>query len=977
MTVYIRKDVYMSYYKKCLFDVLSIVMALICAITFTRIDVNSEGNEKRTWCIPQFDYADIGNGEIEITGMGEISAHKIIIPQTIDGKTVTKIKNVYTNKCHTINTVVLPDTVAEIEDMAFRNYMSTATVVFPSNLERVGSNAFTSSNPSYNALSLTDKLPMSISELGDRAFYATNLKNVEFGSRLKNIAKESFLNCYRLEKIKINDGVDYISEKAFENTKVLSEVTVLDNDVSIANDAFDINEKDMIETVFEGRENEVVFKALKGSSTEKYVNEKISLGENYRFEPIDYSYRLIDDETIAVTGTSLTGEIAVPQKIDNYKVVLIDDGAIGQLVTKVSVYEDIKVSKNAFVNANTKLDVLEPPKTDLTMEIGKTATNTSTDKIFGIGHPLLSEYSNGRLLLDINGNENTSFYENSERDTFPLIRLGAMEANLFDWKTSIGNYNDRPITMISRDGYYDKIHTGLDDIVNGFTKVNKNAAFSYTVNLWSGYRDIANMAEYLVGDGKFNINGGENWAERRKANGVEDPVNIVVWELGNEVDLKVSGKSDDASPYDACRLNLLSADEYAEKCLSAIKAILSVDDKAVFAVHDVTSYVNGGKSENGAEHKWRAAVFEKLKPYMSHIKYLSMHRYYNNAEASNNISTIVDRHITNTIEDLDRILGEGHGIKIYFSEQSFHYVAGSNLNNGAQDIYDMETVLNLSDFYNRVLPRSEVGAASFFSSAFSMSDKWQWAAYYDINGETKPGATIDLMRLYKKYGIGSVLPVTLKNKSESYFDIGLKSQVSAAAVKTADGVNVFLTNLSDTDSYNICLPSTKSYSLLKEHILVGKTLKSANYKNKNEISLKDSSFGPSKRIIKYRVPPASVVVLELKENSGGFFLPAVEVLTEKNEEVKSMSDLSDQDKLFLKLNAGEYTGENKNVLVFLAKYKDEVLTELSSIKLTSDMIKNGYSGKYDVSKQNMFDRIGIFVINEENLAPFTEKYEIK
>ena len=368
MTVYIRKDVYMSYYKKCLFDVLSIVMALICAITFARIDVNSEGNEKRTWCIPQFDYADIGNGEIEITGMGEISAHKIIIPQTIDGKTVTKIKNVYTNKCHTINTVVLPDTVAEIEDMAFRNYMSTATVVFPSNLERVGSNAFTSSNPSYNALSLTDKLPMSISELGDRAFYATNLKNVEFGSRLKNIAKESFLNCYRLEKIKINDGVDYISEKAFENTKVLSEVTVLDNDVSIANDAFDINEKDMIGTVFEGRENEVVFKALKGSSTEKYVNEKISLGENYRFEPIDYSYRLIDDETIAVTGTSLTGEIAVPQKIDNYKVVLIDDGAIGQSVTKVSVYEDIKVSKNAFVNANTKLDVLEPPKTDLTME---------------------------------------------------------------------------------------------------------------------------------------------------------------------------------------------------------------------------------------------------------------------------------------------------------------------------------------------------------------------------------------------------------------------------------------------------------------------------------------------------------------------------------------------------------------------------------------------------------------------------------
>ncbi len=956
---------------------LGAVMAFIYAVTFTNVGIAADESGNRTWCIPEFSYADIGGGQIEITGMGDTDSKKIIIPQTIDGKTVTKIKNVYTNKCHTINTVVLPDTVTEIADSAFRNYMSAATVVFPVNLKRVGSNAFISSNASYNALSLTDKLPMSISELGDRAFYATNLKNVEFGSRLKNIAKESFLNCYRLKKIKINDGVDFISEKAFANTKALSEVIILDNDVSIANDAFDISEKDMTGTAFDSRENEVVFKALKGSSTEKYVNEKIRLGENYKFEPIDYSYRLIDDDTIAITGTSLTGEITVPQKIDNYKVSLIDDGAIGKSVTKVSVYEDIKVSENALANAGTKLEVSELPKTDLTIEIGQTAANTSTDKIFGIGHPLLSEYSNGRLLLDINGNENTSFYEISVGDTFPLIRLGAMEANLFDWKTSIGKYKDRPITMISRDGYYDKIHTGLDDIVNGFTKVDKNAAFSYTVNLWSGYRDIANMAEYLVGDGKFNINGGENWAERRKANGVEDPVNIVVWELGNEVDLKVSGKSDDASPYDACRLNLLSADEYAEKCLNAIKAILSVDDKAVFAVHDVTSYENGGKNENGAEHKWRATVFEKLKPYMTHIKYLSMHRYYNNAEASNNISTIVDRHITNTIEDLDRILGEGHGIKIYFSEQSFHYVAGSNLNNGAQDIYDMETVLNLSDFYNRVLPRSEVGAASFFSSAFSLSDKWQWAAYYDISGETKPSAAIDLMRLYKKYGIGSVLPVTLKNNSESYFDIGLKSQISAAAVKTADGVNVFLTNLSDTDSYNVYFPETQSYSLVREHVLTGKTLKSANYKNKNGIRLSENEYGQKRQLVKYCVPKASVVVLELKENGSDVFLPSFEALTKDNKDIRFMSDISDENTLVIKLKAGDYNGKNREMQLFFAKYLNGRLTSVEPVTVNTDKIKKGYVGEFDISERQMFDSIKIFVWDKESIVPFCEHYEIK
>lgn len=969
----------MSYYKKCLFDVLSIVMALICAITFTVIDVKSEENEKRTWCIPQFDYADIGNGEIEITGMGEISASKIIIPQTIDGKTVTKIKNVRTAQCHTINTVVLPDTVTEIKDEAFRNYMSMAHIVFSPNLKIIGANAFTSSNEeNYNALDTTEGIPFSICELGERAFYATNIKKAEFGPKLKSISKEAFLNCYKLEKIKINDGTGFIKSKAFANTKVLSDVTILDNNIIIADDAFEICPQDLIGSGFENREKPIVFKAISGSSTEKFVNKKISEGVNYEFEPLDFSYRIIDDETIAVTGTSLTGEITVPQTIDQYKVVSIEGGAFGKSVTKVNVHDDVKIADNALLNAYASVQILKTNNIDANIDIGSVSVNEPNDLIFGMGHPLLSEYSGGRLLLDRNGDENVSFYENSKENTFPLIRLGAMEANLYDWKSAIGSYEDRPITMISRDGYYDKIHTGLDDIIKGFTKADKNVAFSYTVNLWDDGTKTADLAEYLLGDGNKNINGGENLADKRIKNGIKNPVNIVIWELGNEVDLKISGKNDGDSPYDASRLKLLSVDEYAEKCITAMKAILSVDPDAVFAVHDLTGYVNGGMSPKGEEHKWRAALFEKLNDYREHIKYFVMHRYYNDAVPSHSISNIVDTHINNTIADLDSILGEGHGLKIYFSEHSFHYVNADNLNNGAQEIYEMETILNVSNFYNRVLPRKDVGAASFFSSAFSLTNKWQWAAYYDINGETKPGAVIDLMQLYKNYGAGDVLQVKITDKeNNTIYDVGTDSQISASAVKTQNGIDLFLTNLSETDAYNICLPSTKSYSLLKEHILAGKTLKSANYKNKNEISLKDITFGPLKRIIKYCVPPASVVVLELKENSGEFFLPSVEVLTEKNEEVRSMSDLSDQDKIFLKLNAGEYTGKNKNVLVILAKYKDEALTELSSIELTAEMIKNGYNKTYDVSKQNMFDRIGIFVINKESLAPFTEKYEIK
>ena len=233
------------------------------------------------------------------------------------------------------------------------------------------------------------------------------------------------------------------------------------------------------------------------------------------------------------------------------------------------------------------------------------------------------------------------------------------------------------------------------------------------------------------------------------------------------------------------------------------------------------------------------------------------------------------------------------------------------------------------------------------------------------------------MRLYKKHGIGSVLPVTLKNKSESYFDIGLKSQVSAAAVKTADGVNVFLTNLSDTDSYNVYFPETQSYSLVKEHILTGKTLKSANYKNKNGIRLSVNEYDAKRRLVKYCVPRASVVVLELKENADNVFMPSLEVLTKDNKDVNAMSDISDKNTIVLKLKAKDYSGANKKVQVYLAKYLDGKAADVDLVNLDSGTIKNGYIGEFDISSHSEYDSIKIFVLDKQRLIPFIGQYEIK
>ena len=53
--------------------------------------------------------------------------------------------------------------------------------------------------------------------------------------------------------------------------------------------------------------------------------------------------------------------------------------------------------------------------------------------------------------------------------------------------------------------------------------------------------DVADLVEFLEGDGITNHNGGENWAQRRIAMGLKEPLKNVCYELGNEIEYKGNG----------------------------------------------------------------------------------------------------------------------------------------------------------------------------------------------------------------------------------------------------------------------------------------------------------------------------------------------------------------------------------------------------------------------------------------------------
>ena len=90
-----------------------------------------------------------------------------------------------------------------------------------------------------------------------------------------------------------------------------------------------------------------------------------------------------------------------------------------------------------------------------------------------------------------------------------------------------------------------------------------------------------------------------------------------------------------------------------------------------------------------------------------------------------------------------------------------------------------------------------------------------------------------------------------------------------------------------------------------------------------------------------------------------------------------MSDIFDENVLVIKLKARNYSGKNREMQLFFAKYLNDKLTRIETVSLDTNKIKEGYVAEFDISERQMFDSIKIFVLDKESIAPFCEHYVIK
>ena len=155
----------------------------------TESDTNTENTQETI--LSEFTYTELDDGTISVSYKGK-SEH-VIVPEQIDGKTVTVISRSGFKSKKSIKTVTLPGTITTIDSYAFSDCSSLESI----------------------------NLPKSLSQIGFRAFkYCSSLKSVEISSDCLNKNSEDAFSASGLETVILGEGVTHIPSYCFAETKI-------------------------------------------------------------------------------------------------------------------------------------------------------------------------------------------------------------------------------------------------------------------------------------------------------------------------------------------------------------------------------------------------------------------------------------------------------------------------------------------------------------------------------------------------------------------------------------------------------------------------------------------------------------------------------------------------------------------------------------------------------------------------------------
>lgn len=429
----------------------------------------------------------------------------------------------------------------------------------------------------------------------------------------------------------------------------------------------------------------------------------------------------------------------------------------------------------------------------------------------------------------------------------PLNRVSGLVANVIRWKETVGPYEERvPQALVDWWPEPKKLGLGPIEWIQMIREIDPQARFTWTVNLRESPEDTADLVEFLTGDGKCNPNGGENWAKKRIEYGLLEPVEVDVWELGNELD---------GPEY---RDHFNSIDIYIEACRKHIAAIRSVKPEAALAAHAATfsSLTVYAEFFGGTWEIWHRKV---LKEIGADLDYLVFHPYVNSLSSSR-----LEGDMATIARDIRQITGSDR-IKQYISEHAWWPKAEGVLVGSLEwkqtwfTTHALIGCLGTADWLVRMMDSPSARLAAYHCLA---GLPWGLINRDEATGRIYRRGIADLFILFNEAYDDATKIVTMSVEGEYTDRTREDGLFTGSALATKRGVNLVLVNRDQVKSRAATFSLENRYTLDSSSILTADSLEDFNTPEQSKISLRTQP-GSVELFSSFEVPPKSVVLLKL------------------------------------------------------------------------------------------------------------------
>lgn len=436
-----------------------------------------------------------------------------------------------------------------------------------------------------------------------------------------------------------------------------------------------------------------------------------------------------------------------------------------------------------------------------------------------------------------------------------ISRMSGTSSQKLAWKDTLGPVSERPPQKLESwwgpfvPGY------GVVEWIEQVRILDDKARFVWCVNLLADPSDAADLAEFFGGEANAKHRGQTDWAALRKSLGIAKPVDIFIWELGNESD------GNDAWEH------YPTIQTYIDKCRAVMKAVRSVNPKARFAAQVSTmNHQKTYKEKYGGEWDiWHKTVLKELG---GEIDYLTYHPYFGKKAQPD--TQFFEKRMELIAKDIREITGSDR-IKIFMSEYGFwpeKKEGQAKWEESWPQTHALLGSLSTADWIVRMIQSPVVEVATVHSYSGG-----PWGVFYnsqrDDLGKTTPSApfTTGQFVMYQFMneafaGAEKVIPLNLSGDKTDR--LSKEGSFTGAAATTAEGLTLVFVNQDANVERHIQFTGKKKYVLKSQKIFTGDSLDSRNDSKRKEIRVESrpGSDGEFKEIV---IPARSLVALQLKK----------------------------------------------------------------------------------------------------------------